>query len=140
MKFIFFLLFTVYAVTPGYLYPVTASSGNAGNASRRYTVKGIVWADVVLSAVDADDELSLPGAISARQVSHMILVKKKRALAREQSGVKPLFSVKMLSSGESEQPLFRFAEFEIVQDPLLRESAVPISLNTGLSPPSSILS
>jgi hypothetical protein len=110
----------------------------------KHTSTDIVWANVLYSFLVDDDDAS-PSAdnrISAGKppVSDVVLVKKRRALFREQTGIKPLFNVEILLPRGLERSSFRPRDYETAKDPLLRETDVCLVLNTGLSPPSLILS
>ena len=136
----FLLLYAIYALTPIYMYAM-AGGNNEGFGrllSDKHTATDIVWANVLFSS--PDDAVEAPSAgvrilSNAHQGGDMVLVKKRRALAREQLDVKPLFDTKTLSPGGVERPLMRSLEYEIAKGPLLRETDGCLTLNTGLSPP-----
>jgi hypothetical protein len=139
----FLLLYAIYALTPIHLYAM--SGGSNGSSGRllagKHTSTDIVWANVLFSSPDDDIEAPFAGVrmfSTAHQGGDMVLVKKRRALVREQLDVKPLFDTKTLSPGGLERPLVRSLEYEIAKDPLLRETESSLTLNTGLSPPSLI--
>jgi hypothetical protein len=137
----FLLLYAIYALTPIYMYAMAGGSNESFGRLLfgKHAATDIVWANVLFSSPDDGVEAPSAGAHilnNAQQSGDMILVKKRRALVREQLDVKPLFDTKTLSPGGIERPLMHSLEYEIAKDPLLRETDGCLTLNTGLSPPS----
>jgi hypothetical protein len=142
---IFFLfLYAVYALTPVHMYAMAGCGGTRGLLHPgKHSSTDIVWANVLYSfLVDEEDAPYADDRISTGEqpVSDVVLVKKRRALFREQIDIKPLFDIEILPPGGLERAPFRPTEYETAKDPLLRESDVCLVLNTGLSPPSLFLS
>ncbi|MGE5172960.1 MAG: hypothetical protein ACM3MD_03935 [Betaproteobacteria bacterium] len=144
-RIFFLLLYAIYALTPIHMYAM--SGGGNGGPGRLHVGKhastDIVWANVLFSSLVDDDEASSAGArVSAgsQQGGDVVLVKKRRALFREQFDFTPLLDIEMLPPGGLERTPFRSADYETTKDPLLRETDGCLVLNTGLSPPSQLLS
>jgi hypothetical protein len=136
----FLLLYVIYALTPIYMYAMAGGSNERFSRllSTQHAAKDIVWANVLFSSLNDEVEAPSTGAhilSNAQQSGEMVLVKKRRALVREQLDVRPLFDTKTLSPGGVLRPLMRSLEYEIAKDPLLRETESCLVLNTGLSPP-----
>jgi hypothetical protein len=143
-RMFFLFLYAVYALTPIHMYAMDGCGGVSGLLhGGKHTSTDIVWANVLYSfLVDDGDAPSEGDRIStdAQPVGDVVLVKKRRALFREQTNIKPLFNIEILPpSGLGHTPV-RPAEYETTKDPLMRETEVCLVLNTGLSPPSLILS
>ncbi len=142
----FLFLYAIYAFTPIHMYAMTG--GGNGRPGRLLAAKhastDIVWANVLFSFfADDDDDIEAPAAGAriysiVQQGGDIVLVKKRRALIREQLDVKPLFDTKTLPPGGLERLSARFQEYKIAEEPLPRVTDVCLTLNTGLSPPSLI--
>ncbi len=142
----FLFLYAIYAFTPVHMYAM-AGGGNRGPdrlRAAKHASTDIVWANVLFSFLEDDDDDTGPPTVSARSVStvqqggDVVLVKKRRALVREQFDIKPLFDTKTLPPGGLERLSARFQEYKIAEEPLPRVTDVCLTLNTGLSPPSLI--
>lgn len=105
---------------------------------------GIVWLNFLVSAFA--DEAQIGDIFDAARLSaaprdgRMILVKKKRAVLREQTKVRPLSEAEFLPFTNIDHPVTSSRDFEISRDPRLRESDGYVGLNTGLSPPTHLFS
>jgi hypothetical protein len=142
-RILFFVLYAVYALTPVHLYEMGGcSEGVAGRLiPGKHVSTDIVWANVIFSFDDADADPSAAQESAriitgAQQGGDMVLVRKRRALLREQSDNKPQFDIKILSPVGLESAPLRFAEYETGKVPFLKETDSCLILNTGLSPPS----
>ena len=142
----FLFLYAIYAFTPIHMYAMTGGcNGRPGRLlAGKHASTDIVWANMLFSFFDDDDdEIEAPTAdarifSNAQQGGDIVLVKKRRALVREQFDIKPLFDTKTLPPGGLERPSARFQEYKIAEEPLPRLTDVCLTLNTGLSPPSVI--
>lgn len=142
----FLFLYAIYAFTPIHMYAMAgADNRNPGRIlAGKHASTDIVWANVLFSFFgDDDDEIWAPtvGArifSNAQQGGDIVLVKKRRALVREQFDIKPLFDTKTLPPRGLERLSTNFQEYEIAKDSLPRVTDVCLTLNTGLSPPSLI--
>ncbi len=144
VRIFFLFLYALYAFTPVHMY---AMAGGGGTRSllhtRKHASTDIVWANVLYSFLVDDDDTPPAGvgiSADASPDGDVVLVKKRRALLREQFDIKPLFDIEMLPPGGLERTPFTSAEYETAKTPLLRETDVCLVLNAGLSPPSLILS
>ncbi len=144
-RIFFLLLYAIYALTPIHMYAM--SGGGNGGPGRfhpgKHASTDIVWVNVLFASLFDNDDVEAPSAgarisAGAGPGGDMVLVKKRRAVCREQFDVKPLFDTKTLHPGCFEQPLAGSLGYEIAKDPLLRETDGCLTLNTGLSPPSLI--
>jgi hypothetical protein len=144
----FLFLYAMYALTPVHLYEMEGCSeaGPGRLLTGKHISADIVWANVLFSSFVDEDVDSSPSSegsrisTGAQQSSDMVLLRKRRALFREQSENKPQFDIKILPPGDLEVASFRFAEYQTAKAPFLRETDSYLVLNTGLSPPSSLLS
>jgi len=139
LRIFFLFLYAVYAVTPVSMYAVTGESGSgpALHHPRKHASTDIVWVNVLYSSLVDDIEPSSTGDHLLTKAQHrgdMVLVKKRRALAREQFDVTPLFDTQIQPPGGLERPLVSLKS-ELTSDPLLRETDACLTLNSGLSPP-----
>jgi len=142
----FLFLYAIYAFTPIHMYAMAGGvNGRPGRLlAAKHASTDIVWANVLFSFfADDDEDIEAPAAgarifSTAQQGGDIVLVKKRRALIREQLDVKPLFDTKTLPPGGLERLSARFQEYKIAEEPLPRVTDVCLTLNTGLSPPSFI--
>lgn len=134
----FLFLYIAYALVPVHMYAVGRDQGSAPGNSRKHESRDIVWANVLFSAfVDDVEAPSSEDSVlaNARKGGDVVLVKKRRALFREQFDIKPLSDVEMLPPGGLERLLLSL-NFDWPKDPILRETDGCLALNSGLSPPS----
>jgi len=144
IRVFFIFLYVLYAFTPVHMYALAGGGGTRGLLhSGKHASSDIVWANVLYSVlVDAGDTPSAGVGISAGipPDGDVVLVRKRRALLREQFDLKPLFDIELLSPGSPERPRFFSPKYETAKDPLVRETDICLVLNTGLSPPFPALS
>lgn len=135
------LLYGIYAFSPVYMsLNISGSHGLDDNSSSTKRVSiGIVWVNFLVSAVvfhDNDAAEAADGLVSAgAQGDDMILIKKKRVVCRSKCRIKPILTTDFLPAGGTEHSDAPASEYEIVGDPLHKETGVYIYLSTGLSPP-----
>jgi hypothetical protein len=132
-------LYVFYAVTPVSMYAMADGDGTrCGILPGKHVSTDIIWANGLFpSLIDEDDMPSTAARISDNALpgNSAVLVKKRRAVFREQFGVKPLFDIKLLLSGGLDRPPARSPEFDITKNPLLRKACGYLVLNADLSPP-----
>ncbi len=98
----FLFLYAIYAFTPIHMYAMAGADNRSPGRflAGKHASTDIVWANVLFSFFgDDDDEIEAPTAgarifSNAQQGGDIVLVKKRRALVREQLDVKPLFDTK----------------------------------------------
>ena len=134
------VVYACYAFSPIYL---SVSVGDDvprrdhGPLSQTYSL-GIVWVNVLLSSVLEDGTAhttTSEEAFVAQQDPDLILIKKKRAVSREQAPVPPAVEIPPLSFESTATPRALSHEYEITRDPQHRETDGYSSLHAGLSPP-----
>jgi hypothetical protein len=138
IRMFFLLLYALYAFTPVSLYAMADSDGLRGNAqSGRHATSYIVWVNGLFSFF-ADDELPSPIvhiADNAQPGGDAVLVKKRRAVCREQFNVKPLLNMKLVPSDGVGRASAYSSEFDIAKNPLLQKAGNSFVLITDPSPP-----
>jgi hypothetical protein len=143
IRIFFLFLYALYAFTPVHMYAMAGGGGTRGLLhTGKHASTDIVWANVLYSILVDDDDTPPAGvgiSADAPPADDVVLVKKRRALLREQFDAKPLFDIEVLPPGGLERT-YLSAEYETSKDLLLRETDICLVLNTGLSPPSLILS
>lgn len=132
--------FLMYALSPLYLSSMSDGAGIADlhRADNNVTV-GIVWlSSLIDSIVPEDDMLPMRGihAVQAEQDDVMILIKKKRVLARESYKLRPILQLILGTPVQAENPVSVDSTFDIRHDLIHNHSDGYYSLSTGLSPPS----
>ncbi len=142
----FLFLYAIYAFIPIHVYAMAGADNRSPSRflAGKHASTDVVWANVLFSFFGDDDDEIEPPAVGARIFSNaqqggdVVLVKKRRALVREQFDIKPLFDTKTLPPGGLERLPTNSQEYEVAKDPLPRVTDVCLTLNTGLSPPSLI--
>ncbi len=140
VRFLLLLFYGIYSLSPIYASTPTNCSDCRDHRrhSHPYSV-GIVWVNVVLSSL-ADDEIDGQGPAGEASLSEdttdLILIKKKRAVLREQDAVpSPPPSISTLPVVPTGQHLAACRVREIPLDLKHRESDGYSTLHAGLSPP-----
>jgi hypothetical protein len=134
------VLYGCYALSPIYLLVAAGDDDlrrDLCRPSQDYSM-GIVWVNVLLSSLLEEgkgDATTSVKASLAQQDPDLILIKKKRAVFREQYAVTQPIDTIALSLDSTVKPLASFHEYEIPLDPQHRETNGYSSLHAGLSPP-----
>lgn len=100
---------------------------------------GIVWLSVLIDSIVPDHESgSRAGftAVRSGQDDDMVLIKRKRVLARKYFTCDPIFEVSTLEPAEDKTPILHASTFAIPHDLIHGHSDGYYTLRAGLSPPS----
>ena len=139
----FLFLYALYAFTPVHMYAMAGGGARGLLHGGKHASTDIVWANILYSFLVDDDDMPPVGvglSPDALPDDDVVLVRKRRALLPEQFDVKPLFNIEMLPPRGPGRTLLLSWEYETSKDPHLRETDACLVLNTGLSPPSLLLS
>jgi hypothetical protein len=134
------VVYCIYAMSPIYLSALAAKDewiSEPGHSEQNFTL-GIVWLDVLLSAIDEPDLCApaKPLEISAREDEReFFLIKKKRAVHRETFRIKPLLEKLPDISTSAAQPALPSFAGEVVRRPNFRSEEIYVFSHVGLSPP-----
>ncbi len=138
IRILLLFIYGIYALSPIYASATVGCTDRLHNQREHlshYTV-GIVWVDVLLSELQEDDgdNAASPSAVAAPDPEHF-LIKKKRAVLREQPAVTPPVSVARTfpALAETAVPVSYITDAPL--DLKHHESDGFSSLHAGLSPP-----
>lgn len=137
------VFYCVYAMSPIYLSASKSTSVVSSEKSAQNITLGIVWVNVLLSEILEDTPSGgNPGdssISSGEQSRDLILIKKKRAVLRTVSDVKPVFRTAFILSCDDFAPEQVSPVVDVPQDLRHRLSDCSRYLHFGISPPLSLV-
>lgn len=143
MRLAILALYCAYTVSPIYLSAMAGAKDtlvSCGDPSQKVTV-GIVWLRVLVSSLCGDDEEA--PAVAAREVrghdseNDFILIKKKRAVLREEPRLSPPLAKAVDVPVPPAAPLLAAFARETRWPRCFRQENISLYAHAGLSPPRS---